>query len=76
MPNNPNPQINPKHPPRFAPPARKTPLHYARYFGDLIKSAVIALFWMIVGCTILTLAVISLTALYWAARLILRALGV
>jgi len=76
MPNNPNPQINPNRPPGFPAPAAKGPRHYAEYFGDLIKSTAIALYWTVIGCTVLTLAVISLTALYWAASLILQALGV
>ena len=75
MQNNANPHNDPNQPVKFPTPVIKTPLHYVRYFGDLIKSAVLALFWTIVGCVALTLTVISLTALYWVARLILRAMG-
>lgn len=74
--NNTASQNDPNHPVKFSTPIIKSPLHYVKYFGDLMKSAVLALFWIIVGCAALTLTVISLTALYWVARLILHALGV
>jgi hypothetical protein len=76
MQNNATSQNDSNHPVKLPTPDIKSPLHYVKYFGDLIKSAVLALFWIIVGCVALTLTVISLTALYWVARLILHALGV
>ena len=69
-------QSDPNQPPKITTPVAKTRFGYVKCFGDLIKSAIVALFWTVIGCVVLTLAVISLTALYWIARLILRALGV
>lgn len=77
MPNDTARQHKPDQAPKLSTPLfAKNPLLYARVFGDIAKSIMLVMFWTIAGCVTLTIAVISLTALYWLTKLIIQALGV
>ena len=71
-----NLQNNPNQPPQcLLPTPLKTPFQYVQLFGDFVKSAVLALFWGIIGCAAVALTTVSLAAIYWMVKITLRALG-
>lgn len=73
LPSNPDPNQQPVlHPPTQQGAVRR----HALMFADLVKSAVIILFWAILGCAAIAAGIVACRAIYWAANLMLQALGV
>lgn len=44
-------------------------------FADLVRSGVVVLLWSVIALAALAAATVSLTAIWWAFRLCLKALG-
>jgi len=71
-----NPPNNPNLPPVIAtPPAKKGIHYYAQTFGDFMKGALVILFWGIIACTAVAIAVIACKTILWASDVVLQALG-
>jgi hypothetical protein len=67
---------DPNQPPLFQPPPRlERARRFAQQIGDIVQSAVIGVFWLVVLCASLAGAVVSLLAIRWAALLAIEAVG-
>ena len=66
---------DPSQGPMFAgSPPKRSHTDLARSIGDLVRTAVVILFWGIVGCAALAAAFLAVRAIYFALQLALRAL--
>ena len=69
----------PSEPPLLAQPGpqtgRRSPMSFARQFGEVVKAGVLILAWVVIAAGALAVAFVAGLALLWVVQLAWKALG-